>query len=836
MSVIKVTKNDIETFTLVTTPNRNFFSGSTGVTGSVKVFPRLSHLEKDKEETNFFNDNKNAAVVDSNYDQSSKLVVNRARSRRRAKLSIKSQADSLFSLVAKTVKKKTQVLEIQRFTPTTRLTKYTIRKLNVKDMLMPRYRVEYPHAHWAYTNYHTLNFFAAGDGVNAYVPTSSVLLYPNSYDSEVATHEGYVSGSYCLSGGFSFDFYINPRYKEDGIDAGHFKAGTLFHLSSSYALSLITGSLKDVNGLPDSFRIQLQLSHSADYAPSKVVPGTYPYDLVFLSDDNSLLHNKWHHVVVRWGTKDINDGTGSFWIDGKTMGTFVVPSGTISPKPFANSLNPDVLCVGNFYEGANFSVDAQSLFFGARPALREGLDQLTIDNIQDAPTEFAFRHPLKAEVHDLTIRRHYMSDFEINTTGSRGIGISALNKRDVAFHVPPFFVEASTVRRMVGDFGGILQTPFFEADGTTDDPYNVAMAFGVNGHYINLENFTKDFTTDRFPRLMYLTGATIDYTTIAAEANEFLYQDPRVAKRNLTILPCDDGNFDPSYELLTEEVLTNKFKDPFGFIDYSYINLDNLITTASLANGGIGADAPDDYVEQLYGASPETPGLEPGLSYKNYIAAVTASLSTVADDYQFDRGIQRGAPLTIYQRTLDPSSNQVTIFNISNLYYGRRIQPGTFQLRDESITGSYGAIGITLRDDSLGNLYRADSRTPHHTQNSVGNIFYDEGVVIVKSPHLYFFGKNQYEISFKGVQHVYSTKYEILAPSGLLNSSSNSTYLENASKIRPSGTPIDNDTFVYIGGLNFHDENMNVVAKAKLAQPIIKREGDKILFKVAFDW
>jgi hypothetical protein len=176
------------------------------------------------------------------------------------------------------------------------------------------------------------------------------------------------------------------------------------------------------------------------------------------------------------------------------------------------------------------------------------------------------------------------------------------------------------------------------------------------------------------------------------------------------------------------------------------------------------------------------------------------------------------------------------MFNISNLYYGRRIQPGSFSITDSSLSGSAGSISVTLKDDYMGNLYRADSSTPHSTQNSVGNIFYDEGIVLIKSPHLYFFGKHQYEMSFKGVHNIYTQKYEILAPSGLLNSSSNATYLENSSKIKASGDPTDQDPFVYISGLNFHDENMNVVAKARLAQPIIKREGDKILFKVTLDF
>jgi hypothetical protein len=68
-------------------------------------------------------------------------------------------------------------------------------------------------------------------------------------------------------------------------------------MSSSYALSLVSGSARDHNGRVAAFRLQLQLSHSADVAPSRAVPGTAPHDLVFLSDDNSLAFNRWQFIL-----------------------------------------------------------------------------------------------------------------------------------------------------------------------------------------------------------------------------------------------------------------------------------------------------------------------------------------------------------------------------------------------------------------------------------------------------------------------------------------------------------------------------------------------------------
>ena len=831
MSVIKVNKSDIESFTIVTTPNRHYVSSSNGVTGSVKVFPRRSSTEKDTSDSSFFTD---TAAIDTNFETTYSKINSSCKSIRSLGLSITSPVSEYLSLVGNTPTKKTNVLDVERLTPTTRLTKYTLIKSNIKDVLMPYYRVDYPLSDWAYTNYNTVNFFAAYEGGQPKLPDNSVLLYPNLVDERQPEHIGYVSGSYCLSGAFSFDFYINPRYGKEVLNGDDYKAGTVFHLSSSYTLSLVTGSLKDVNGYPDGFRLKLQLSHSADYSPSTSSPSGYPYDLIFLSDDNSLRKNNWHHVVVRWGTNVINNGTGSFLVDGVVKGNFVIPSGTIMPKTFSTTSNPDVLCVGNYYEGTNAGYSSQRHFFGELASQRYGVLQMSLDDTRDIPDSYTFRHPLKAEIHDLVFRRYYVSDEEL-VTGSNGIGNDALSK-NIAFYLPPFFVEESPIRRNDGIQGGILQTPFFAIDGTTDDPFNVAMSFGVNGHYINLENFTKDFSTGRFPRLLALSASTVDYTTNAREANDFLYDNSQVAKRNLTILPCDDGNFSPNFEILENEKYRNKFVDGTGLEDYSYVNLDNLVTTSSLMGGGVNNGAPEDYVETLYGPSPETPGLQPGLAYSNYISSLKKSISSLTQDSDFDRGLQKGVPLTIYQRTQDPSSNQVTIFNISNLYYGRRIQPGSFSITDSSLSGSFGVVSVTLKDDAMGNIYRADSISTHATQNSVGNIFYDEGIVVIKSPHLYFFGKNQYEITFRGVFNIYTQKYEILAGPGLLNSSSNPSYLENYKDLKASSDPTDIEPFVYISGLNFHDENMNVVAKARLAQPIIKREGDKILFKVTFDY
>lgn len=833
MAILPVSLDDVEFFTTLANPSRTYVSSSTGVTGSISVFPRASNIEKEvRPLTNF-----SASFL--NDEDVENLRNETLASARTTQLGGTFNAEMLKYLgkinEQSVSAKKQKKIYINRFTPGVDFTSDMLRKQNIKDVLMEYYRGNYFNTTWGYTNYNTLNFFTAPS-----IPTSSVLLYPSVENVNLPVHEGYVTGTYALSGAFSFDFRINPRYKLDGTDGAYFKAGTIFHLSSSYALSLVTGSLKDENGRPASFRLLLQLSHSADIAPSKAIPGAYPNDLIFLSNDNSLDWNKWQRVVVRWGTNLVNDGTGSFNIDGVDKGVFVVPSGTIMPSVYTSKGDPNVLCVGNFYEGNNTGDARQSYFFSDVVSDREGLQELTdTASAFDQPTSYKFEHPLKAELHEAIIHREYLTNPQL--TASMKTGLGSIDPLRHAFYVPPFFVTNTPIRKYTAApssggsaYGGVLQTPSFAIDGSTDNPFNIAMAFGVDGHYINLENFVKDFANGVFPRLHHLSATITNYDDSFTSANTILYGDSRTRKRNLTILPCDDGNFYPNYELLAAEGST-KFVDSFNRVNLSLINFDSLLSTSSLLFGSTYNESQvADLIEEQIGFSPEQPGLAPGAAVTNQKNSIENIIATSPSAYT--SSLQRNIPLAIYQRTKDSSSNQVTIFDISNLYYGSRILPGSFTLTDSNLSGSSERISITLKDDGFGNVYRADSLTPHAQQSSVGNIFYNEGVVVIKSPHLYFFGQDQYEMSLKGEYQLHTSKYEILAPSGLLNSSSNPTYAQVENAISASANPLDTSKFIYISNINFHDENLNVVAKAVLAQPVIKREEEKILFKVAFDF
>lgn len=830
MSIFKVYPEDSETRDVVVHPHQHYISSSLyGTTGSLHVYPRASSIEKGQSSPSSF--------IDQSLDDSSAVGLVEKLKYTVLGASGYQVMDSYMTRInsLSMSSKNSRVHEISRFNPSlSGFDSSTSVKLHIKDVLNSYYRVKYPSAHWNYTNFNSLCFFTASN-----LPEDAVLLYPNI---------GGVAGQYTIKKGFTFDFYINPRYRNDEHDTS-FKAGTILHLTSSYALSLISGSRKDENGRPDSFRLLLQLSSSADVIPSLAVPGlSSPDDLIFSSSD-CLDYDTWSHVVVRWGTNLMDKGVGSFLVDSGSgfveRGTFDIPSSSIAPTVGF----PDVLCLGNFYEGSNSGNGSISLFFSTDTAKREGLVELaTATAGVDEPDHYTFGHPLNADLHDVSIIDRFVDDDSLLTQrGSRYIDLS-----DHIFFVPPLFLRESPVRTSVMLRGGIMQSPFFEMDGTTADPFNVALSFNVGGHDINLENFVKDIANDLDPRCLNLTGSALTGSTDVRTANEFLWDQPSLVKRNLLLLPCDDGNFVPDFSLMTtrphpslavaqnessvtdDGLSTEKYVDDLGVLSLGQISLDNMVDGQIFGSNFVSIDSngldvqKNDYADSLIGHTPENPAGQPGSLSLNSKKRSTTSIS----DGTLRRSDTSHVPYTIFQRTGDGSSNEVVIFNISSLFYGDRILPRSFVMSDSSLSGSSGVIGVTLKDDGSGGLYRADSSHPA-SWNVVGNIYYEEGIVVIKSPHLFQFGREQFDVSFRGERSIHIQTLSVLAPSNTLNDSTNQAFQPVPATLYPN----DNDRdFVYISGINFHDENMNVVMRTALAQPIIKRTGDRFLFKCKIVW
>ena len=784
MSIQRVTPDDFETFTIETNPRRTYISSSTdGVTGSLYLFARRSTFQKEPYPLTYYNKS-----YFNDYDLN-QLRLN-AITASTGSTNIVSEITAYMTGVQETPvsPKQYQRLEIVRFEPPFRFNSNTLRKLVTINTLMPYYRTSYPTAHYNYTNYHSLNFFSSSN-----TPTGSVLLYPNPVSS---VNNNYRDYSY--SNAFSFDFWIKPKpvYANETT----YKPGTLMHMSSAFAISLCSGSARDINGKISGFKLLLQLTGAADIAPDlAAAASTY----TFFSDDNSLEVNKWHHVTIRWGGPNYNFGSGSFIINSVNKGNFAI---TTSLNAGSASLNQDILCIGNYYQGTNAAPSNQtSWFFSTNPSLKYGIEELQSSTAKDTPTSYAFIYPLKAEIHELKLYNSYLNTNQIKALDT--FGVTAITN-NLKFYLPPFFTQETPYRQVVNDDGGVLTTPLIAKDGTTIDPFNIAMAFGCGGHYINLENYVRDFATGKYPRLMCLTASTITTgLSTATEANTLLYSTGSNVKRLYSILPNDNGNFFPNYGLLSA-FSGSKFTDDLGNYVPGVISLRDMLT-GSFPGQVLQTDNQDNSISvALQGAN------NPDNFWKS--------------------GTTPGSDYAIYDRTRDNTSNQVVFFDISNMYYGLSIKPGTFILSDANISGSVSSsVSMTIKDDGYGNLYRADATGAHATWASIGNIFYNEGIALIKTPQLYFFGLEQFRCEFQGIQNIH-----VLSVNGyarpMQEISSSYVNFQNGN-IDDFANETDKK-YVFISNVLLHDDNLNVIGRTSIAQPVLKRSGEKMLFKIKMDY
>ena len=787
MSILRLTEENFQSYILNSNPPREFSSSSLGTIGDVYLFTENTGSLKD-----VFLKNNSLHTDDQVELLRADIVANGISN---------SKLENLLSKINQTPKSERQSKKIlvKKIFPGQKddLNKDNLKKITIKNNLFKYYRNKYRHLNWAYTNYNTLNFVTGGD-----LPKDSVLIYPSPTNNSNAG----LKNPFAPYNAFTFDFYLNPRYTITDVGQS-FNAGTILHMSSCYAISLVTGSSVGIDGKPDAFRLLLQLSSSAEIPPSKLKItnntitsyGGGDSQYCYISSDNSLKFNNWHHVAIKWDGNNYKSRNGNIVIDDKIDTQFIIQKSSImqyTPPAGASYDDPNALFIGNFYEGTNSGNNKISYFFNSVASTEEGTTQLA--SYGNNPTTYTFNHPLNAEIHDLKIYKNFQTLQQTLTCSLYG---DTLND-NLIFYVPPFFIKETRTRKIIEYLDSNTRTSVY---AKTNLPFNPYLSFGLSTRKINLENFTQDFVSKEYPRLFNLTGTNYGANKVSNyTAIEQLYLTSSLKKANITILPCDNGRFLPNFDLLKNSSYdSSSFVNSLGDPAYSLINLDNLISTSSLL--------------KLKSIEQYNIFMENNADLNNPI--FTSS--------------PKPKDCSVLNATQDPSSNEVTIFDISNLFYGDKIKPGTFTVQDLAVTGSSGRISFTLKDDQYGNLYRADSLTQNCKWSSVGNILYEEGLVVIKSPHMPYFGKDSYKISFSGERKIYVFEVSIPVPPGLFNSSSNPTYQD----LIPSDYVNETSKkFTYITNLNLHDDNLNVIMKSNFSQPIIKKEREKFLIKVRVDF
>ena len=790
MSIIKLNESNFQNYIIRTRPHRFYSSGSNGIDGDVQLFADASPRMKDLDPT--FSDEPYEG--DNIEDLLSNIILTPWLDNRIEGLDAYLTAVNNHPQGERQLKRQ----EILKYEPGVRLDKNFLSKRIIKEVLFPYYQNVYPSLQWAFTNYQCLNFFR-GDNVSS----EAALIYPG-----VDPNDSEPRNLYVPTNDFAISFWIKPKTQRKDLEA-ELVPGTVMHTHSNLAVSIVPGSSRGLDGFTDAYRLLLQLGPSSltppnEFDTSGEAPTSSGNDqFAWLTTDNSLLEGHWNHVCIRWPGPDYNNGMGTVHINGIKN----VELDGLPVSPF-DSLNSYALFIGNFYEALNSGTSDARNFFSAQASEREGVTNL--NSTFNESSDYVMNNPLNAELSDIRIYDRYVKDEFLPSLMRSGPD----NLDGMLFYLPVFFVRETRTRK-------ILQTPFQETTGKTEDPFNVSMSFSVGGYDPCTENFVKEFVRNEFPRLWKIFSKTIDEQVDAEgiTANDLLYRDldlgitetsPEENRRKLyTVLPCDNGLFAPNHQLIESETLgTVRFNDSFGNVRLDLVNLDDLVSTDGLLFGpqtvsNLGASGGGTLFAELEGASPEDPSVAPGVA------------------------------LTVLRRTGDPSSNEIVIFDVSNMFYGDRIEPGSVVLIDKDPAYLTGEFGFVLKDDSQGRIYRADTKSKTAVWNCVGNVLYDEGLIIVKSPMLRFFGKNEFSIEFRGDRNVYVLEVSIPMERNQHNVSSNPTYKD----LRPNANfNEDAERFTYVTGIQLHDDNLNVVARANLAQPVIKKDNDRYVIKLRIDF
>lgn len=200
--------------------------------------------------------------------------------------------------------------------------------------------------------------------------------------------------------------------------------------------------------------------------------------------------------------------------------------------------------------------------------------------------------------------------------------------------------------------------------------------------------------------------------------------------------------------------------------------------------------------------------------------------------------------------SLTEEVRRLKVLSIPQGFFGRRVVPGSVRLTCNAFDGEDFGLIRTLVDDGRGGLYMSGScfgAEPGGESvywNKVGNVFYDEGLVVIKDPALLDFGDptpgktdhpaDVLQVDFRGDTRIPVKTLMCRIDRGDLNASLNSTFWraeEDGSRIRrhPSGS-------LYVTTVNLYNDDHELVGVARLAEPLRVRPRDRFNIRLRLDF
>lgn len=175
----------------------------------------------------------------------------------------------------------------------------------------------------------------------------------------------------------------------------------------------------------------------------------------------------------------------------------------------------------------------------------------------------------------------------------------------------------------------------------------------------------------------------------------------------------------------------------------------------------------------------------------------------------------------------------IRLFHVPSMFYDRQVATGSIKITDYSVSGS-----IVFVDDGYGSLVLSG------TKEQWGAVFYVEGLITITPPAVsssYIIGDGAFSnddgdkvrLEFSGSHPIIVKTFMCRIHESECNCSRNPTWSTDVSGTRVRTA--DNNT-TYISSVGLYNEDYELVAVAKLAQPIRKREQDRLDIRLRMDW
>jgi len=319
---------------------------------------------------------------------------------------------------------------------------------------------------------------------------------------------------------------------------------------------------------------------------------------------------------------------------------------------------------------------------------------------------------------------------------------------------------------------------------------------------------------------------------------------------------------------------------------YPFVTKQGSLTSFStVSKGSFNSDFA--YGDEITGSYPMVANITKELFFtsdttRRYIKALRNTLNfykPLTPHYAYSSSIGRG---------WDKSTQEVGLISIPSIFYGSMIKKGSVNLKFY-LTGTL----LGELQDKNGNGELIETTGSNRPGSVAGVVLYNEGFIFltgswdlssgqsndiyisgsgissVEAPKWTYFAQtisgtaaaasSSFSLSFKGTSYIPTVTMFAHAPRGKLNHSSNMTYVAQGQSLttetssftysETGSTTIKNiesssysgysSSFVkqtYISKIGVYDENRNLIAIAKLATPLRKKENDEYTFKLKLDF